>query len=427
MFIAAKSPSPTCPAFDGMTTSISAHWQPQREQEAEDLIRWAAAEDIPLEIVGSASKRALGRPSTATQTLDLRGLAGIAAYEPEELILTAAAGTPLAEIESALMARRQMLAFEPPDLGPLLGAPAGLATLGGIVATNLSGPRRPRAGAARDHVLGCRAISGRGETFYSGGRVVKNVTGYDLPKLLSGSYGTLAALTEITVKVLPLPETARTILLHSLDDDRAMDAMAAALGSGSDVSSAAHIPADVANAIAIAVSGGSVTAIRLEGFARSIGDRIDALCNLLAPYGEMKIADAEVSAVLWRAIADVEPLLGGRDIVWRLSVPPHAGASVAAEIRRSLPPGSHARHYYDWGGGLVWMTLAGDDAHATEVRRALAATGGHATLIRAPAALRQKVSVFQPQPQALHELSKRVKLQFDPRRILNPGRMFEDI
>ena len=231
--------------------------EPRDAEEVEAAVQWALAEGKTLEIVGQGSKRAIGRPAQTDLTLDLSALAGVTLYEPEELVLSAKAGTPLAEIEALVASRGQQLAFEPMDYGPILGGSAGRGTIGGVLAANLSGPRRVKAGAARDHFLGFSAVSGRGETFKSGGRVVKNVTGYDLCKLIAGSWGTLAAMTEVTIKTLPAPETEATVLVRGLDPAKAVEAMTAAMGSSCDVSGAAHLPAAVAARIpATAGAGG---------------------------------------------------------------------------------------------------------------------------------------------------------------------------
>src|SRR5215204_4341546 len=219
--------------------------KPRDAKDVEDALQWALGEGKALEIVGQGSKRAIGRPAQTDLTLDLSGLSGVTLYEPEELVLSARAGTPLAEIEALIAAKGQMLAFDPMDYGPLLGGPSGRATIGGVLAANLSGPRRLKAGAARDHFLGFSAVSGRGEIFKSGGRVVKNVTGYDLCKILAGSFGTLAAMTKVTIKVLPRPETEATMLVLGLDDARANQAMSAAMASSCDVSAAAHLPGNL--------------------------------------------------------------------------------------------------------------------------------------------------------------------------------------
>ena len=247
---------------------------PRDAKDVEAAVQWALAQKKSLEIVGHGTKRSLGRPAQVDATLDLSGLTGVTLYEPEELVLSARAGTPLAEIEALLDAKAQQLAFEPMDYGPLLGGLPGQQTIGGVLAANMSGPRRIKAGAARDHFLGFSAVSGRGEPFKSGGRVVKNVTGYDLCKLMAGSWGTLAAMTDVTVKTLPRPETEASVLVLGLAPARAADAMAAAMGSSCDVSGAAHLSAELAlRASDDLAIGHSVTALRLEGVAPSVAHR----------------------------------------------------------------------------------------------------------------------------------------------------------
>src|SRR5580693_2572599 len=280
--------------------------KPRDAAEVEQAVKWAIAGGKTLEIVGRGSKRLIGRAAQWDMTLDLSRLSGVTLYEPAELVLSAKAGTPLAEIETLLAANGQELAFEPMDYGPLLGGTAGGASIGGVLSSNLSGPRRIKAGAARDHFLGVTAVSGRGETFKSGGRVVKNVTGYDLCKLLAGTWGTLAALTDVTVKTLPRAETEATVLVLSLDDTTAGKVMAAAMGSFADVSAAAHLPAAAASRIAEAANaGGAVTAFRLEGVAPSVVQRKGVLQTLLAPFGALGALDEAPSRSLWRAVRDL--------------------------------------------------------------------------------------------------------------------------
>ncbi len=386
---------------------------------AAELATAIAGAEGPLEILGSGSKREHGRPVEGAAPLDVSRLSGIRLYEPEELVLTAGAGTPLAEIEQALAACRQMLAFEPPDLGPLYGRPAGRGTLGGMLACNLAGPRRVKAGAARDHFLGATAVNGQGEIFKTGGRVVKNVTGYDLCKLLAGSFGTLAVLAEATLKVLPAPEHVETLLLAGLDDAAAVAAMSRALGSAADVSAAAHLPAGLASAIAVG-EGGAATLLRLEGTRASVADRLELLRREIGP-GEA--LDEPASQAAWRALRDLAPFQDSAgEAVWRISVPPAAGA---AAVR---PFTGAARYFFDWGGGLLWLALpAQGDAGAARIRAAIAATGGHATLMRAPESVRAAVEVFPPQEGALAALTRRVKDSFDPARRLNPGRMYRGV
>jgi glycolate dehydrogenase FAD-binding subunit len=415
-----------------MGPSMTEIARPQTIEQVADAVRAAIVEGRPLELMSGGSKRAFGRPSEADACLDLSALSGIVLYEPEELVLTAKPGTPLAEVESVLAQRRQHLAFEPPDLAPLLdtnGVPGAnvRGTLGGAIACNLSGPRRIKAGAARDHVLGFHAVSGRGEPFKAGGRVVKNVTGFDLSKLIAGSFGTLAAMTELTVRALPAPEETRTVVVLGVDNAGVRE-MTAALASPFDVSGAAHLPAEVAagsSVGAIASAGMSATLLRLEGTAPSVSFRAAELARLFSASAPLIELDVAESVVVWREVRDVAYFSARPDRqIWRLSVPPASGAEVVKRILDTLV--GHV--FYDWSGGLIWLALApSPDASEPIVRGVIEIAGGHATLIRAAGAVRERVPVFQPQPPALAALTRRIKQGFDPGRVLNPGRMYEGV
>jgi glycolate oxidase FAD binding subunit len=397
--------------------------------ELRDQIAGALAAEEPVELVAGGSKRALGRPIQAAHLLDLSLLSGIRDYAPSELVLTAGASTPLGEIERALEEAHQMLAFEPPDWRDLLGCGAldgPGPTLGGVLACNLSGPRRVKVGAARDHFLGFRAVSGRGEIFKAGGKVIKNVTGYDLPKLMAGSYGTLAALEEVTVKVLPRPEMVATVLFTNIAPAAVGHLMAAALGSPHDVSGAAYLPAGAAMPIALPGGGGTV-GLRVEGPAPSVEFRCDSLAREHATSGAAEIVTGSEAIAFWRAIGEAAPLAGlaGR-AVWRVSVAPARGAELGQALSRLLD----AVWFLDWGGGLLWLAVPeATDAGAEAIRAAIGGPEGcdtgHATLVKGPSALRGSIAVFEPQPAPLAALSRRVKDAFDPLHILNPGRMVE--
>ena len=401
---------------------------PRNAAEVLDAVRWAMNAGEALEVVGTGTRRGVGRPVDAPHVLDVSALSGVLEYEPEELVLTALPGTPLAEIEALLASRKQCFAFEP----PYFAARAG--TLGGAVSTALSGPRRPKAGAVRDHVLGVTAVSGRGELFKAGGKVVKNVTGYDLPKLITGSYGTLAVMTELTIKVLPAQEDARTLIVSGQTASDAVRTMTSVLQSTADVSGACYLPEGVLlarDAPAPGAGAASATAFRLEGVGPSVEFRLSRLRQQLASAGSIAVLDLESSLHFWRGIRDVAPFADDPTAsLWRISVPPSRGAEVLAALRAELPG---ARAFLDWGGGLIWLQLPGAAdvsaalASEQQIRTVLAQSGGHATLIRASADVRRAVNVFQPQPAALAALSKRVKLQFDPKRVLNPGRMYADV
>lgn len=406
-------------------------FRPETEAQLAEILTWASHRKARLEILGQGSKRTLGRPVEADHVVDMSAFSGIVDYAPNELVITARAATPLSEIRDALSASGQHLAFEPIDhhllLGGLEDAPAeGAGTLGGMVGCNLSGPRRISVGAARDHLLGVKGVGGTGVPFKAGGRVVKNVTGFDLSKLLCGSWGTLAALTEVSFKVLPRPEKTRTVLLHGMDDGRAVEALGEALRSPHEVSGAVHLPAAMARLSGVDLVAGaatSVTAIRVEGPGPSVDWRCAALRKELDGFGPTEELHSERSRVFWEEVRCVAFLAEPHDrAIWRLSVPPSAGAGVVERVRHSVPCDA----FYDWGGGLIWLAIdAREDGAEEVVRGAVAhvASSGHATLVRAEEALRARLAVFPPQADGLLALSRRVKMNLDPAGVLNPGRM----
>ncbi len=395
---------------------------PATAEEVLAAVQWAVAQEEPLETIGHGSRRGIGRPVKAAHTLDLSRLFGVTLYEPAELVLSAKAGTPLAEIEALLAENHQQLAFEPMDHGPLFGRPPGRGTIGGVLAANVCGPRRLKAGAARDHILGINAVSGRGEAFKSGGRVVKNVTGYDLSKVMAGSWGTLAVVTDVTFKVLPAAETETTLAVRDLLDDLAVAAMSLALGSSAEVSSAAHLPYPAVAKLA----GGSLgnrpaTLLRVEGFGPSVAARLQTLRGLLKNAGSLEEISGDASRQLWRELRDCVSFAGGGDKpLWRVSMAPSQTHHMVMALRMQAPVSA----FYDWQGGLAWLSMEGGEPEA-ELLRALVKKfgGGHATLVRAGAEQRAAVSPFEPQPPALAALSARLKAEFDPRNILNPGRL----
>jgi glycolate oxidase FAD binding subunit len=377
---------------------------PTTAAQVVEIVADAGAAGRTLEIVGGGTKRDIGGGPAADGLLSLSGLAKVIDYAPQELVLTAQPGVTLAALEKLVAAHGQMLPFEPPHLAKLLGA-GGKPTLGGALAANLSGPRRIRAGAARDHFLGFEAVTGRGELIKAGGKVVKNVTGYDLSKLMAGSWGTLAVLTEVTIKVLPAARTETTLLLFGLPDVRANEAMVAAMNAPVEVSGAAHLPQ--ATAARAPLKGQiAVTALRLEGFAASVAARMEHLVAALKPFGRAELLDANHSRQFWVQIREAEAFHKDPRPLWRISVPPASGAKVGATVAGDA--------LYDWGGGLVWLL---SDAEPVGVRAAVKALGGHATLYRGDG------PAFEPLDGALDALTTRVKAAFDPKGVLNPGRM----
>ncbi len=378
-----------------------------RPRDEQELAAAVAGADAPLRIVGGGT-RPLGA-TPASKTLSTADLSGVSLYEPGALTIVAKAGTPVAEIEAALAAENQCLPFEPADPRPLLGT-SGTPTIGGVVAANASGPRRVQAGACRDFLIGVRFVDGTGTVVKNGGRVMKNVTGYDLVKLMAGSHGTLGVLTEVSFKVLPAPATAAALLIEGLPVEDAVRALTTALASPYEVTGAAHVP--------VGIDGGPVTMIRIEGFEASVAYRAEQLRTLLAEFGEATIerrsgtGEGRGIDAGWRWVRDAEMFAGTDEDVWRISVKPTDGVRVAA----ALPD---ARLLMDWGGGLVWAGTA----PGTDIRPALRGIPGHATLVRASGDTLSTVPAFQPEPAPVAALSAGLRRKFDPNGILNPGLM----
>jgi glycolate oxidase FAD binding subunit len=380
----------------------------------------AAMAREPLAISGNGTKSGMLRPVQAARNLSTHNLTGITLYSPNELVISVRAGTKLAEIEASLAEHGQHIIAEPPDFSSMFGVPAQ-QTIGGVIATNLSGPRRVAWGAMRDHLLGVRAVTGWGEVIRSGGRVLKNVTGLDLCKLLAGSHGTLGVITEVTLKVLPAPEAVGTVALPELDAVAGVAALSAALGSPYSVSGAAWLPADAAARVpALAALGCSVALLRIEDFATSVAYRTGRLRDDLN-YAAADLLDDATSRGVWRAVRDLAPLPADvSDAVWRISVRPSAGPAVLQAVSQAFG----ARGFLDWGGGLVWIAGPGTSAAHAAVMTAAKAAGGAWTVMRAPEPLRAAVDVIPPEPEPLARITRRVKAALDPQSILNPGRMY---
>jgi len=379
---------------------------------AAEIARAHAARE-PLVIEGHGTKRAMLRPVQAARTLSTRNLTGIVLYRPTELMIRARAGTPIPEIEAALAENNQQIIAEPPDFAAMFSA-SEPATLGGVVSANLSGPRRIMWGAMRDHVLGIRAVTGEGEVFRSGGRVLKNVTGLDLCKLLTGAHGTLGVLTEVTLKVLPRAEATGTLAIRVADVAAGVAALSAALGAPYGVSGAALLM-DGDEALGIE---GMVALARIEDFAESVTYRLARLRDELAGQGEATLLGTEASHALWRSVRDAVPLgAAPEEAIWRISVAPSAAPQVVAALSAAF----EAKFLLDWGGGLIWVAgPASAQAHGAVMQ---AAAGGSFTLFRAPPSLAANVAVLPEEPPALAAIARRVKAVLDPHGLLNPGRM----
>lgn len=385
---------------------------PETEAQACEAIASARADKRTLEIVGGGTRSGLGRPVNADCVLSTHSLRGITLYEPAELVVSAWAGTPLREIEALLAGKQQVLPFEPMDHRAIYGTD-GDPTIGALAACNISGPRRVRSGAARDSLIGLRFVNGRGEAVKSGGRVMKNVTGLDLVKLSCGAHGTLGLLTEVTFKLSPAPRGSGTLVIEGLDDARAIAAMSMALGSPFEVSAAAHVPSQ------------QRTLLRIEQAPDSLAYRLEALTGLAKPFGHArKLSDPDAHEA-WAGMRDVAPLADSKaHALWRISIAPSRAAAFVADMATQ---NIAQDYFYDWGGGLIWLTSGLDAGQAATLQAAVAKAKGHATLVRASDEARAQLHVFQPQPQAMMDLSGRVKASMDPDGILNPGRMYAGV
>lgn len=365
------------------------------ETEAE-LAGVIGAANEPLAIQGGGTRGV----HLSGDVVSTAALSGVELYEPGALTLVVAAGTPVAEIDRLLATENQRLAFEPMDHRSLLGT-AGEPTIGGVVAGNIAGPRRIQAGACRDFLLGVRYVDGTGTVIKNGGRVMKNVTGYDLVKLMAGSWGTLGVLTQVSLKVLPRAETVCTLTINGVGTSQAVRAMSTALGSPFEVSGAAY---DASK---------DKVLIRVEGFTDSVAYRIGRLTDLLYSYGTVEtIESAEDSAALWRSIRDVELFAGEPGDVWRLSVKPSDAPEIADRLNADAL-------LLDWGGGLIWARVPA----GSNLRAGIGEVDGHATLIRADAETRTTLGMFHPQPAPLEAINAGLRARFDPRGIFNPGLM----
>jgi glycolate oxidase FAD binding subunit len=401
--------------------------RPAADWELRTLLREASEARQPIELLGAGTKQGVGRPQQTSRGISTVSLTGITLYEPSELVMSAKAGTPLAYIEAELARNGQMLAFEPVDLGPVLGAQPRQGTIGAVFATNLSGARRVMSGGARDHILGVSAVTGTGDIIKSGGRVMKNVTGIDVARGLMGSWGTLAVMTETTFKVLPRPHASATLAIAGLPDEIAMEAMCAAIGSPFEVTGTVHLQKSLARRLwhaGLRSAGQAITALRIENFESFVGYRAGRLKELLKAYGEIQVIDHDSSVAFWEELRVLSVLQNSPAPLWRISTTPRLGPKVVSDIRRYM----NVEVMYDWSGGLIWLEVPpSSDAGATDIRRVLAVHGGHATLLRADPAVRAAVEVFHPLSPPVQRLTERLKAVFDPAGILNPGRMYASV
>jgi len=406
---------------------------PESEKEVSDLIKKFYKSNIPVEIIGLGSKRNIGKPLQCAKTLSLFKLNGIIEYFPEELYIKVKAGTRMSEIEDILEKNKQQLAFEPIDFGYLFLGKSNYGSAAGQIACNISGPRRFKVGSARDHVLGFRAVNGRGEIIKSGGTVVKNVTGYDLSKLICSSYGTLAALTEITFKVLPAAEESKTLAIHNLGIDDAPEYLDQAISSSADVSGAVFLPIHpVCNDCEMSVEKtfklndlknlGSLTALRIEGTKKSVNKRMESL-KLFLNVNEKNTStlDTFQSKIFWKKIKNLELFSATKNNIFRIVIPPSECAKLIYELPNKF------KYFVDWGGALIWMEACElSEGKFNSIRKKVLKHNGYISMIKYSDYLPYVEDVFTIN-NARFNISQDIKKSFDPKRILNPGKMYTGI
>ena len=406
---------------------------PQNEKEVSSLIKKFYKSNIPVELVGSGSKKKIGKPLQCAKTLNLSKLDGIIEYLPGELYIKVKANTSIKKIEEELKKNKQQLAFEPIDFGYLLNEKSDYGTAAGQVACNISGPRRFKVGSVRDHVLGFRGVNGRGEIIKSGGVVVKNVTGYDLSKLVCGSYGTLVALTEITFKVLPTPEESKTLIIHSQKIESAIELLDKAISSSNDISGAIYLPKEpevggcvmnIENTFKLndLKYEGSFTAIRIEGSKNSIDQRIKNLIKELQITNlNISILEVYQSEIFWNKVKSLEFFYSSKNSILRIVIPPSECVSLVYQFSNKF------KYYIDWGGALMWLEAFELSEEMFEsIRRKVVKIGGYVTMIKNSDYLPYVEEVFTINRDRFN-ISQNIKKSFDPKRILNPGKMYTGI
>ena len=406
---------------------------PQNEHEVATLIRKFYKSNIPIELIGSGSKRKIGKTLQCAKTLNLSKLNGIIEYLPEELYIKVKAGTSIKAIEQELKKNNQQLAFEPIDFGYFLNGKSDYGTAAGQVACNISGSRRFKVGSIRDHVLGFRGVNGRGEIIKSGGVVVKNVTGYDLSKLICGSYGTLVALTEITFKVLPLPEESKTLVINNQKIEKAVHFLDKSISSSNDISGAVFFPdkpmisgssMNIENTFKLndLKQEGSITAIRIEGSKNSIDHRIENLINELQIINlNISILEVHQSEVFWNKVKALEFFSNSKNNIIRIVIPPSECVNLIYQFSNKF------KYYLDWGGALMWLEVFELSEEMFEsIRRKVVKRGGYVTMIKNSNYLPYVEDVFTISSERFN-ISQNIKKSFDPKRILNPGKMYTGI
>ena len=399
--------------------------KPNREETIADIVKYCYKKNIPLEICGLGSKKNIGRNFQSQKTLDLSNYSGIIKYEPEELYIKVKSGTSIKEIKEVLEKKNQQLAFEPTDFGPLFDGKNNEGTIGGVLSCNFAGPRRFKVGSARDHILGFKGVNGKGEIIKSGGTVVKNVTGYDLSKVITGSFGTLSVFTEISIKVLPKPDLTKTLVIENQHLKKGLEYLTTSLASSSDPSGAVFYPEYFRSQFTLndLTTDGPITAIRIEGSKLSIDERIKQLLNeLVINKKEVSILDSEQSNIFWENTRCLKVFTNLKNNLLRIIVP----ASETFDLINKLKP-YNIKYFIDWGGNLVWVQLGELNLNILkEIKFIVKTLGGYLTVIKVEESLKASIDIFTIDD-LKYKIYEKIKKSFDPKRILNPGKMYTGI
>ena len=399
--------------------------KPENENDLQQIIKYCYKKGLPIEIVGTGTKNKIGKKLQCAKILDMSNISGIIEYKPEELYITVKAGTPIKTVQDELKKNNQHIAFEPINFSEIFKKDLNEGTVGGTLSCNFSGSRRFRVGSARDHILGFKGYNGMGEKIKSGGIVVKNVTGYDLSKLITGSFGTLMTLSEITLKVLPIAPDTKTIIISSLPMEHSMGIMGSALSSSNDPSGAIYYPNNLRDSFVFndLTHPGSITGIRVEGTKISTEKRIDKLFNDLSLADKKTtILDSTQSDIFWEYTRALKVFSKSEKNILRAVVPPSETVNLMNRLKTF-----HPSYFIDWGGSLIWLELDYlSNQKIDQIRSRIVEAGGYLTVIKSSENIKSSSEIFTIDP-IKFKISQNLKKSFDPKRIFNPGKMYTGI
>ena len=397
---------------------MSEIFYPKDEKDVSDFVFDSFNKNNPIEIIGHGSKK-IGRIIQCSQTLSLKSMNGILEYFPEELYIKVLPGTPLNLIESALKEKNQNLGFEPNDLGYIYKGQSDPGSIGGVVSCNLSGPGRFKNGALRDHLLGFKAVNGSGAKIKSGGTVVKNVTGYDLSKIVTGSYGTLCAITEINLKVSPIPDFEETFVINNLNYIEAIDIFNKALDSSLEISGACFFSEDNVSFLTLndVKKDTSILGLRIQGPKSSVVERIQVL-NKMFKDQSTSVLDTYQTAIFWREIKNLEGYANSENFICKISLPITNMGNFLKHFKNLK-----FKYFLDWGGNIAWCEIY-NNSDLDQMRIFCLKHDGYLTVIKANDNFRQREDFLTNSNSNLKILSKKLKESFDPKSILNPNKMY---